>query len=110
MTGLGIGLEIHDWHAGTHPLIELATAPALGSGLEELAVVIITAPDVSADDPRVLISANIHGPEICPCIVAHAPRATAAPVTDAHARPWPSMSPIAIRFPGLPGGKLPKPK
>lgn len=32
---------------------------------------IITAPDVSADDPRVLISANIHGPEICPTIVAH---------------------------------------
>lgn len=57
--------------AGTHPLIELATAPASGSGLEELAVIIITAADVSADDPRVLISANIHGPEICPTIVAH---------------------------------------
>ena len=56
---------------GTHPLIELATAPAAGSGVEELAVVIITAPDVSADDPRVLISANIHGPEICPTIVVH---------------------------------------
>ena len=56
---------------GTHPLIELATAPAPGSGLEELAVVIITAADVSANDPRVLISANIHGPEICPTIVAH---------------------------------------
>ena len=39
---------------GTHPLIQLATAPAAGSGVEELAVVIITAPDVSADDPRVL--------------------------------------------------------
>jgi hypothetical protein len=56
---------------GTHPLIELATAPAAGAGLEELAVVIITAADVTPDDPRVLISANIHGPEICPTIVAH---------------------------------------
>jgi hypothetical protein len=56
---------------GLHPLIELATAPGAGAGLEELAVVIITAADVSEGDPRVLISANIHGPEICPTIVAH---------------------------------------
>jgi predicted deacylase len=56
---------------GTHPLIELATAPAPGSGLEELAVVIITAKDVVPSDPRVLITANIHGQEVCPCIVAH---------------------------------------
>ena len=48
-----------------------ATAPAPGGGLEELAVVIITARGVTAQSPRVLITANIHGPEVCPCIVAH---------------------------------------
>ena len=56
---------------GTHRLLEHATSPASGAGAEELAVVIITAPDPSPSDPRVLISANIHGPEVCPCIVAH---------------------------------------
>ena len=56
---------------GTHPLVELATAPGPGSGLEELAVVIITAKDVAEGDPKMLFTANIHGPEICPCIVAH---------------------------------------
>lgn len=56
---------------GTHPLITHATAPAPGHGLEELAVVIITAREVTTQCPRVLITANIHGPEICPCIVAH---------------------------------------
>eukprot|EP01052_Picozoa_sp_SAG31_P027642 SAG31_NODE_2601_length_5363_cov_2.456173_1_plen_281_part_00 len=58
---------------GKHPLIKLATAPADDAGMEELAVVIITAPSVTAASPgpRVLITANIHGPEICPTIVAH---------------------------------------
>ena len=56
---------------GTHALVELATAPGPGSGLEELAVVIITAKTVAEGDPKMLFTANIHGPEICPCIVAH---------------------------------------
>jgi hypothetical protein len=73
---------------GTHPLLELATAPGSGAGLEELAVVVITAADAAPGDPRVLITANIHGPEICPTIVACAPLppvARAPPFTPAHA-------------------------
>ena len=32
---------------------------------------IITAKNVTPTCPRVLVTANIHGPEICPTIVAH---------------------------------------